>query len=303
MEFKKYQSLERFGRSSVRDIEIGECLIFPKIDGTNASVWLNSDGEVCAGSRNRELSYDKDNAGFYKFATEDNRIKQYLEKHPTHRLYGEWLVPHSLKTYRDDAWREFYIFDVCMDKGNDEVEYLPYGTYKLLLEEFDLDYIPPLAIIKNGSYERFVHYLDKNDFLIQDGQGNGEGIVIKNYDFYNRFKRQNWAKIVTSEFREKHAKTMGAPQINNDYIIEEKIIAEFCTEAFIDKEYAKLVNAQDGEFSSRDIPKLLGVIWHEFIVEESWNIIKQFKNPTVNYKLLNNLVIKKVKEVKRDIFN
>lgn len=303
MEFKKYQSLERFGRSSVRDIEIGECLVFPKIDGTNASVWLNSQNEVSAGSRNRELSYEKDNAGFYKFATTDEKIEAYLKKHPTHRLYGEWLVPHSLKTYREDAWKKFYVFDVCIDKEDGEVEYLPYDIYKPLLEEFELDYIPPLVTITNGSYDQFIYYLDKNDFLIQDGQGSGEGVVIKNYNFYNRYGRQTWAKIVTSEFREKHSKVMGAPKVDNDNVIEEKIVREFCTEAFIEKEYAKLVNTQDGEFNSRDIPKLLGVIWHELIVEESWNIIKQFKNPTINYRLLNNLVIKKIKEVKRDIFN
>ena len=97
MEFRKYQHIERFGTTEVEGIEIGTCYVFPKIDGTNSSVWLN-DGVVCAGSRNRQLTLEKDNAGFYAAISKDERIKAYLEKHPTHRLFGEWLVPHSLKT-------------------------------------------------------------------------------------------------------------------------------------------------------------------------------------------------------------
>lgn len=47
MKFRKYQKLERFGMTSVENIEIGNCVIFPKIDGTNASVWLDN-GEIKA---------------------------------------------------------------------------------------------------------------------------------------------------------------------------------------------------------------------------------------------------------------
>ena len=134
MEFKKYQHLERFGNDEVEGIELGKLYIFPKLDGTNAQVWLDDEGNIKAGSRNRELTLEKDNAGFYKFVLENENIKKYLEKHPTHRLYGEFLVPHSLKTYREDAWRRFYIFDVCLDKEDGSVEYIPYDIYKPLVE-------------------------------------------------------------------------------------------------------------------------------------------------------------------------
>lgn len=301
MEFKKYQHIERYGNTEVKDIEIGECLIFPKLDGTNSQVFLDNNGNLKAGSRNRELTLEKDNAGFYAWALEQDNIKQYLQKHPTHRLYGEFLIPHSLRTYKDDAWRRFYIFDVCLDKDDGGVEYIPYDTYKPMLEEFNLDYIPPIMKIKNGSYEQFVKCLEQNVFLIQDGKGVGEGCVIKNYGFVNKFGRTTWAKIVTSEFKERHSKTMGCPEIKNEYIIEEKIIREFCTKAFIEKEYAKIVNEKEG-WSSKYIPELFGRVWYEFIIEESWNIIKKYKNPTINYKLLHNLMIGKIKDIKQDIF-
>lgn len=299
MEFKKYQHIERFGTDEVQDIELGSVFIFPKIDGTNASVWLNN-GEVKAGSRTRELTLDNDNAGFYAAILQDQRIADYLAKHPDHRLYGEWLVPHSLKTYRQDAWRKFYVFDVCIDR-EEGVEYIPYPIYQPMLEEFDLDYIPPIAIIKNGNYEAFLKAIEKNFFLIEDGKGVGEGIVIKNYDFYNKYGRQTWAKIVTNEFKEKHVKAMGASEITASKMIEEEIVDQFCTNALIEKEYAKIVTEKEG-WKSEYIPILLSKVFHELITEESWNIIKKLKMPTINYKTLNTLVINRIKTVKSEIF-
>ena len=213
MEFRKYQHIERFGTDEVENINIGKCYIFPKIDGTNSSCWLNADGELRCGSRNRELTLEKDNAGFYAAMIKNENIINYLKAHPNHRIFGEWLVPHTLKTYRADAWRKFYVFDVAID--NDELErgleYIPYDIYAPMLEEFGIEYIAPLRIVKNGDYEYFIHCLEVNDYLIEDGKGVGEGIVIKNYDFYNRYGRQTWAKIVRAEFKEKNRRVMGAP--------------------------------------------------------------------------------------------
>lgn len=300
MEFRKYQHVERFGTTEVENIETGTCYVYPKIDGTNSQLWLNN-GELCAGSRNRQLTLDNDNAGFFAAMSGDDRVVNYLRKHPTHRLFGEWLVPHSLKTYRDAAWRHFYVFDVCVDSDTEGgLEYLPYEVYQPLVEEFHLDYIAPLKIIKNGNLEDFITVLNGNNFLIKDGEGVGEGVVIKNYNFYNRYGRQTWAKIVTSEFREKHHKTMGAPEMER-HLVEEDIVDKYVTSAFIDKEHAKIVE-QSGEWTSKMIPQLLNRVYHELICEESWNFVKQFKNPTINYKTLNVLTIQKIKTVKPEIF-
>jgi len=60
MEFKKYQHVERLGTSEVSNIMVGDVYVFPKIDGTNASVWLDGRGNICAGSRTRTLSLEKE---------------------------------------------------------------------------------------------------------------------------------------------------------------------------------------------------------------------------------------------------
>lgn len=301
MEFRRYQHVERFGTMEVDGIEVGMCYVFPKIDGTNSSVWLGEDGQIHAGSRNRELSIGKDNAGFLEAISKDARIMEYLAKHPNHRLFGEWLVPHSLKTYRDDAWKRFYVFDVCVDADNETgLEYIPYSVYKPLVDEFSLDYLAPIRILKNATLEDFIKCLNENNFMIKDGEGVGEGIVIKNYDFYNRYKRQTWAKIVTSEFREKHIKEMGAP-LKENRLVEDDIVDKFVTGAFVEKELSKIVNENDG-WSSKMIPRLLSSVYHELICEEMWNILKTFKNPTINFRVLNNFTIAKIKQIKPEIF-
>jgi hypothetical protein len=149
--FKKYQHIERFGTDEVLGIELGISYIFPKIDGTNGSVWYEN-GEIKAGSRARELTLENDNQGFYDYILKDNRIIDFLYEFPEYRLFGEWLVPHSLKTYKQEVWGKFYIFDVAIDTLGGGLQYLIYENYKEKLEKHNLDYIPCIAKIKNGSY-------------------------------------------------------------------------------------------------------------------------------------------------------
>jgi hypothetical protein len=293
MGFEKYQHIEKYGSTEVLGIEDGTCYIFPKIDGTNGSVWCDT-YVIKAGSRNRQISLEEDNAGFYKWLTEQENIKEFFRVYPNFRLFGEWLVPHSLKTYRDDAWRKFYVFDIM-----DGDEYIDYAEYKPILEQYNIDYIPPLAIIERGSEEQFIKALEKNVFLVKDGEGVGEGIVIKRYGFKNRFGRTKWAKIVTSEFKEKHTKVMGPAVIAGEKKDEDRFIDDFCTEAFILKEHAKI--AIDG-WSSKMIGKLLGVTFYELVKENMHEALSKLKNPTIDFGKLNRLCTEKIKKTLPELF-
>jgi hypothetical protein len=290
MEFRKYMHIEKFGTDEVEGIELGKVYVFPKIDGTNASVWL--DTVYTAGSRTRELTPDKDNAGFYNWAIDQDNIKRFLDDHSNMRLFGEWMVPHSLKTYRDDAWRRFYVFDVT-EETDEGYRYLPYDEYKPLMEEYGIDYIPPISIIDSPSTDQLMWQLKQNVFLIEDGKGVGEGIVLKNYDFVNKYGRTTWAKIVTSEFKEKHSRTMGPPEMKGERVVERDIAEKYVTKALCEKVYAKILN-EDG-WRSEYIPRLLNTVYYDLIREESWTFIKEFKRPTIDYKKLFNLTVQQVK--------
>ena len=295
MQFQKYQHIERFGTSEVQDIEFGECYVFPKIDGTNASAWIGDDGKIKAGSRNRELSLDSDNAGFMVWAMQSNGLQAFFDAHPTLRLFGEWLVPHSLNTYRSDAWRRFYVFDVM-----DGESYIPFSEYEKDLQAAGIDYIAPLAIIRNGSYEQFVEQLAKNVFLIEDGKGAGEGVVIKRYDYRNKYGRTTWAKIVTSEFKEAHVKAMGAPVVQGRKMVEEEIAEAFVTAALVEKEHAKILS--EVEWSSKLIPRLLNVVFYSLIREDSWEFLRKHNFPTVDFQRLKFFTFARTKAIKPELF-
>lgn len=301
MNFKKYQHVERFGATEVQLIELGKCHIFPKLDGTNTSVWLDENGNIAAGSRNRQLTDEEDHHGFLNWAQQNLNFRKFLDKNPGTRLYGEWLVPHSLKTYRETAWRKFYVFDVTFDMPDGHTGYIPYEMYAPDLEAFGIDYITPICTITNGSYEQFVNQLQKNVFLVEDGKGCGEGIVIKRYDFVNRSGSTVWAKIVTSEFKEKHAKEMGASDIKGAKMVEDEIAQEFVTLHMVDKEFDKIRNTYGG-FGGKNIPQLLHTVFYTVVKEEAWEFIKKHKNPTINFKTLQHFVFQRVKQLRPDLF-
>lgn len=295
--FNKYMHLERLGTTEVEGIEVGYTYVFPKIDGTNGQVWLSEEGQIMAGSRNRTLSSESDNAGFYAWASTNQKLKDYFKKYPHHTLYGEWLVPHSIKTYRDDAWRRFYIFDV-LDQFTGA--FIHYENYRQNLIDSELDFLAPIATVRNGSLDKYLTCLEKNTFLLKDGSGVGEGIVIKNYSWQNKFGRVTWAKLITNSFKEAHHSAMGAPEVGGK-IIEEVIIEEFLTEHLVLKTKAKIEVENEG-WQSKFIPQLLGRVWNDLITEEIWEIIKKHKNPKIDFSVLNRLAIQKVKFVLKDVF-
>ena len=298
MEFKKYQHVERYGTTEVENIEFGLTFVFPKIDGTNSSVWLDDDGIVQCGSRNRQLTLEKDNAGFRAYINTQDNIKQCVIDNPNLRLYGEWLFPHTIKTYQDGAWRHFYVFDVMEKCDNGEECYLAYDKYKLIMDKYNIDYIPPICVLENATYDSYADQLEKNVFLIQDGKGCGEGIVIKNYNYKNKFGKINWAKIVTSEFKEKHAHKMQPTDtpLQCKAIVEREITDKYITPALCEKVKAKIIE-EKGDWNSKYIPMVLNMVYYDLIQEDCWHFVKENKFPTINFKTLMSLCYHKTKEL------
>lgn len=296
MELVKYVHLERFGTDEVDGINIGECYIFPKIDGTNASVWRDDDKMQC-GSRNRVLSLDDDNAGFMAWAVQQDNLHALIAEHPNLRFYGEWLVPHSLKTYRDDAWRKFYVFDVLdMLSG----EFLHYDVYSEMLKLMNVDFIPCMTKAVNPTYEVLIGATQRNTYLLRENAGVGEGVVIKQYGWKNRFARTTWAKLITNTFKDQHVKEMGGSLVNTK-LIEEEIADEFVSPHLVDKIISKIRNDQ-GQFSARHIPQLLGMAFHDLVSEEMWEAVKKHKSPRIDFRTLNHCTIRRVKQLKPELF-
>jgi len=304
MEYKKYQHIEKLGSSEVEAILNGVVNVFYKIDGTNGCIW-NEDGEIKFGSRNRELKGDRDNADFKKLVSLDTEVldelKDYLEKFPDRIIYGEWLVPHTLKTYKEDAWKHFYVFDVYIPEteeglGNDR--YIPYSEYSTYFDEHykHIKYIPLLKSFTNPTVEELKECLQHTgEWLISNGLG--EGIVIKNYDYHNRYGRKTWAKMLTEDYLSKKKDTRQSNKENkqSDDKLEFEISKMMTTEHIL-KEKAKIEEARGG-WSDKYIFELLERSFKEFW-RDNWEIIlKKYRYPRINFRVLKQLCDMQVKQV------
>jgi hypothetical protein len=303
MEFKEYQHVVKLDDGEVEGLLVGRCYIFPKIDGTNASVWCTREGVdsiICAGSRRRHLELGKkDNAGFLGSILVDPRYPEFFKKNPQFRLYGEWLVPHTMKTYRDDAWRKFYVFDVTIyNEDLDDEMYVPYDDYKPVLDEFGIDYIPPLRIITDPSHEDLIRATDINTYLLKEDSGVGEGVVIKNYEFVNKYGRIRWGKIVRNDFKDKHYSEMGAPE-RDSHLIEKELVDKFFSQTVVDKLFANiLIENNTTTFNNKFIPRLLEQSYHDFVTEDIWRMVKYIQKEklrSIDFKNLKQHTLNKVK--------
>lgn len=292
--FVKYFHLERYGKDETKGIERGIIFIQSKLDGTCSSVWMDKDG-IKTGSRNRELTLDNDNQGFCRFIEENKSLYEPLfTLLPNAILYGEFLIPHTIKAYVKDAWKKFYVFDVALQRG-EELSWLTPEQYEPVLNSLGITYIPTVAKLENyeGDYSEFK---DKVGYLIDPSiQGaSPEGLVIKNYSFINQYGRKTFAKIVFPSFKEE--KKVVATR---DSTVEFDIAEKFVTEHLVEKEYAKI--ATTGAIEGIQA-RLLNTVFKTMLEEEIWDILKKFKNPIIDFKALQRSVYAKIKELKEELF-
>ena len=288
-EFQKYQKVRRLGDIYTEGLLDGTVYVFPKLDGANGSVWYDQDElKVKCGSRNLKLSEKKQNQGFYSYVMNNEELVKLAKTYPTLRFYGEWLVPHTIKNYIDGAWNRFYIFDVTTEEGH----HVPYHKYVKMIEPFGVDVVPLIKSFKNPTEDKLVELAHRVNFLCEEDTF-GEGIVIKNYEYINRYGEQTWGKVVTGEFKKKNYEVFGSPSVPT--ITEEKIIDGFVTTSFIEKEMSKLGYTLEN-YPNNIIGEFLGRTWRTFIEEEMFNIIKKLKNPRINFGYLNKLFVDRLKK-------
>lgn len=104
IEFRGFPKIARLSR---------EIIITEKIDGTNAQIYIGSNGEVLVGSRKRWITPESDNFGFAKWA---NMHKEELLMLGPGQHFGEWWGEGIQRGY-DIAERRFSLFNVQWHNG------------------------------------------------------------------------------------------------------------------------------------------------------------------------------------------
>ena len=281
--FIKYPKIHRLGAEETEGILLGECYIQEKIDGSNVSIWKEGD-DLHFASRNMEIIEGLN--GFPEYIREHTGVAAILDGYPDYRLYGEWLTPHSV-VYNDNCYRKFYLYDIWVG----DRMMLP-DDVMFMAEEWDIQHVHKFAKLLNPTLEELNEYIGKSVL----GE-KGEGIVIKNPKFKNKFNRMEYAKIVTEEFKEANSIIFGGNNKTSDLYWEQYIMNKYITIPRV----KKAIDSLDHNATMEDTARIGNTAYHDMLTEEIWSIQKKVKS--VDFKSLQRLCIKKAIMLYHDILN
>jgi hypothetical protein len=260
MEMKKYTDIIRLGHKTTVGVlnEGDDIVIQEKLDGANASFKLH-EGAILAFSRNTHLSAENNLRGFYEWTQTLNPAKLLDGV----IYYGEWLVKHKLD-YGSNM-NQFYLFDIYNEFIG---EYVNFSMVKDESHRLSMNLIP---LFYEGKYQSFEHL---QSFVGQSVLGSeGEGVVVKNVNYKDRYEKQCFVKLVSDGFRE--VQKQKAPKDPNFQSVEMTFINECMTKARVEKLLYKLVdeNILDEQFGIEDMGLILkhlgNRVYDDIMKEES----------------------------------
>lgn len=302
--FVKFQHVERFGKEDTSGIlQNNRVLVTPKIDGTNASIWVDDEGDIACGSRTRQLSAEKDNAGFFAWVHSDNpeavAIRGFLADNPCYRIFGEFMGSTkfigSIKDYNSDALGQLWIFDV-MDRNEHYVDDRVWRAMFANCDDIANYCVPILAELNNPTMEDIEEIAKNNTFLLDHANHAGEGVVVRAPGWTNKYGRPQWAKFVLDEYKQVQKASKKKATVENP---EQYIVDNYVTDAELSKALAKTELQFDEEFDNhcgKHIGYLLQIVWQDCVLDEIKNWLKKLKNATIDFAVLKNMCDNKVKE-------
>lgn len=284
--FIKYPKIYRLGADENLGILDAEVVVQEKIDGANTSIWVDN-GEIECASRNRTL-VDDDFNGFVTYISNHEGIRQVLKDLPDLRLYGEWLVKHTI-SYKETSYKQFYLFDVMLESGL----FMNQEMVGNLASKYNINY-PTIFAEGKLTLEEIQQYVGKSDL-----GDKGEGVVIKNPEFVNQFGDMAYAKIVTQDFKESNAIVFGGNNKHSETYWEMYVANKYCTLARVQKAMRKIQPEVNEKLDKPHTSRIIMTSYHDLITEEMWEIQK--KVPSLNFRKLKGFCAKKFARIYHDI--
>jgi len=244
---KYYMDIKLKNEENCINFKTGDYIVIQeKIDGANFSIKYDKDtNNIKAFSRKHELSNELDLRGAYQWSKtlEVNKFKEILSD--DFILFGEWLVPHSVK-YPKDKYNKAYFYDI-FDMVN--CCYLPQNEVKRIINLLNLNYVPTFYDGPFISWKHVESFVGRTDL----GGKVGEGVVIKNQSKLVNSDGYFYLKIVIDDMREVK-KTQSRASSTEKYKLEQEIRS--ITETIVTK---------------ARVEKLLHKLVDENIIPENWN--------------------------------
>lgn len=286
----RYPKIHRLGKSENFGILDREVHVQEKIDGANLSIWW--DEGIHVGSRSQDVTNRPGGFnGSVQYVENHKGIVEILNEHPEYHLFGEWLVPHTIKNYKPTAYGHFYLFDI-LDKE----------TGNWLTQEHVCEIAEKHGI-------RYPYYFGRGKFSEEELQEfvgkteigeNGEGIVVKPVEpFENEWGDKNvYAKIVTESFKEDNGVMFGGNNKHSDTYHEMYICNKYMTITRCKKMMNKL-SSEGVELDKTCTSRFISQVYHDLVTEECWEIANSGK--TINLNALGRICKKKAQVMFHDL--
>ena len=266
-----------------------EVYVQEKIDGANFSIRFDEEKWLCMWSRTQVVYHSWISHKEFRWAQETilnhTWIQQLLKDYPQYRLFGEYLVKHTI-IYPEEHYNKFYLFDIL-----EWEEYLSIDKVYELAEKYWIN-TPSLLYKWEITIEKLNELVWKSSLWVV-----WEWLVVKNMNFINKFYRKQYAKIVRQEFKE-------ANQIvfwNYDrWDVEMKFATSFITEARVLKIVNKIEQNENRKIDIRDTPKVIWLTYNDVFMEE----MRQFsKKQTIDFAKLESNCWKRTRFLFHDWLN
>ena len=288
MEFLTYKKIYRLGVDETEGILHGKVYVQEKVDGANVSVWIK-DGVIHMGSRSKEITAGFQ--GFCAYVQMNEPIKKLLTQRPEYRLHMEWLVRHTVP-YKETSYRKAYLYDISLEEG----KFLETDLVIDIAKEYGIPYPQIFEVIENPTEEQINKYVG----LTNLGEI-GEGVVLKNPTFVNKFGEQQYAKVVSQKFKEDNALVFGGNNKHSDTYWEMWVVNSFLTIERVRKIMHKVEPTLDRKLGLEDTPRIANTAMHDMYSEEFWSIAK--KVGKLDFKKLNSLATRKAVQIYKDILS
>lgn len=262
-------------------------LVSEKMDGANAGIVRTPNG-LLLHSRNTIVAELGADGG----STIHNAFRGFVSHVEAHRdalldymdvgrhVYGEWLVPHTLK-YPTNMYNQFYAFPT---QGIDEywpLQEVHWRPTDLNLGD-DLNSLPSDEVYRRAHAEAAV--------ILGDVKHDIEGVV-----FTDGETGRAW-KLVLPAFKDTF-KTRTPTRKDRDSVpIEDRLASTYTARQFV-KMREKAQDLRGEPLTKGDTPMILGLCWNDFVSESLRRGLDDNKLPTVDTRALRKALDGRVREM------
>ena len=260
------------GKNSLLDLIRAEktFAITEKLDGANSGIeFLKRNGKiqyrVC--SHNSYLDpVVNDLRGWYQHAKKVilPKLTNYFENFDFCHiyLYGEWLVPHTIK-YSDDMWNHWYLFSVFDALENQELTLYQRGklTKKEKIRMPDVLFYGTESDISKAFLDQ---YVGKSEHTLK--LNHGEGIVVECEGIRSKIRSQEFAEVKKHKKNKRIITTQ-----SQDFILDTLTPARVHKMLNNFEDEKKLPGQVDFQHFNEIVHTLSDALWDDIMTEEGSN--------------------------------